>query len=156
MRMKKYSELIFGSMILAFGIFYFILTSQLPRKGTIDSTFIPYILSAIMLLLGILQIGVGVKASKQFNEKSYKSENLDYLTVLKTIALIVIYIAFLEPIGFLISTIVFLFLGFILLSPAGEKKNYLLYLVIAVLSSAIIYYVFRNGLNLMLPQGILR
>jgi len=156
MRMKKYSELIFGASILAFGIFYFLLTNQLPRKGTVDAAFVPYILSAFMLLLGVLQIAVGVKASKNFDEKNYKPENLDYLTVLKTIALIVIYIAVLEPIGFLISTILFLFIGFNLLAPAGEKKNQLMNLIIAVLASVIIYYVFRNGLNLMLPQGILR
>ncbi|AKL94603.1 tripartite tricarboxylate transporter TctB family [Clostridium aceticum] len=156
MKFKKYSELIFGIFILAFGMFYFILTTQLPRKAAIDATFIPYILVVFMGVLGILQLIAGIKASKNFSEKSYVPENLDYLTVIKIIALIVIYIALLEPIGFLICTAVFLVFGFSLLAPAGEKKNYVQYMVIAVIASAVIYFSFRNGLNLMLPEGILR
>ncbi|SNS85757.1 putative tricarboxylic transport membrane protein [Anaerovirgula multivorans] len=156
MKLKKYSELIFGLLILAFGIFYFILTIQLPRKDTIDATFIPYILSAFMGVLGILQLSAGIKASKKFKEEEYVAENLDHLTVIKIIALIVIYIAFLQPIGFLICTAVFLVLGFILLTPVGTKINYVQYITISVVATVLIYFSFRNGLHLMLPEGILR
>lgn len=156
LKLKKHSELIFGIGMLAFGIFYFLLTKQLPRKGAFDATFFPYILTSFMAVLGILQLIAGIKAIKEFNPEDYTSENLDYLTVVKILALIVTYIAFLQTIGFLICTMVFLVLGFILLAPPEQKKNYVQYISISVIASILIYFTFRNGLDLMLPKGILR
>jgi len=155
MTLKKNSELIFGLAILALGIFYLILTSLLPRKAMVDATFIPYFIAAFIIILGVLQILAGMKLSKEFKEKDYVAENIDYLTVLKTVALIVIYIAFLETVGFLICSVIFLILEFIVLTPANEKKNYILYIAIAIIASASIYFAFRYGLDLMLPKGFL-
>lgn len=158
MKLKKYSELIFGVCILTFGIFYFALTTRLPRKALIDATFVPYIVALFMIILGVLQVVIGVKESKKFDAKEYKSKSVDYLTVIRILSLIIIYVAFLEKIGFLICTIAFLFLAFILLSPPSkklDKKTYAQYIIIAGIGSVVIYFAFKNGLDLMLPKGIL-
>lgn len=40
----KKRELVLGIIMLVAGIVYLVLTSQLPRKQTIDASFVPYLL----------------------------------------------------------------------------------------------------------------
>lgn len=157
MKLKKYSELIFGLIILAFDVFYFILTTQIPRKGAIiDATFVPYLLCAIFTLLAVLQIVHGVRVMKNFDAAQAKPENVDVKTVAYTLACIAIYILVLEPIGFILSTTAFLFCMFTILTPVHTKRNYILYGIIAVATALFVYLAFRYGLSLMLPQGLIK
>ncbi len=59
-----------------------------------------------------------------------------------------------EKVGFLISSIVYLFAQMVILAPK-EKRNFLLLAVIAVVFNIVVYFIFRNALNVMLPKGIL-
>jgi len=73
MKFKKYNDLIVGLSMLAFGLFYLIMTMQIPRKGKlIDATFFPYILSTIMLIVGLLQTVRGAASAKRFDAASYE------------------------------------------------------------------------------------
>ncbi|HOV64861.1 MAG TPA: tripartite tricarboxylate transporter TctB family protein [Spirochaetia bacterium] len=160
--MKKItSELLLGIIMLVIATSYLIMTFSIPRRGTIDATFVPFLLSGGMYLLGILQtIGALSKKKKKDvssdNEKQEDSkEQVDVQTVLKTIGLIIIYIAFLDKIGFIIMSAVYLFAQFIVLTPVEKKKRYLVYAIIAVSSSVIIYIIFRYVFDLMLPGGLL-
>ncbi|GGB38990.1 hypothetical protein GCM10011409_15650 [Lentibacillus populi] len=79
---------------------------------------------------------------------------LRYKNVLITTVLIVLYILLMPIIGFLITTAVYLFIQFCLL---GQRKywNIPLFLILSILTSVIVYYVFRLGFEVMLPAGIL-
>lgn len=160
MKFKKYNDLIVGVTMLAFGLFYLIMTTQIQRKGkTIDATFFPYILSTIMLIVGSLQTIKGVLASKKYDAASYVEpaahEKGDMKTVLITVGLIIAYVALLKPLGFILSSTIYLFVQIMVMVPNRIKKNYVLYAVIAVATSALIYVSFRFGLDLMLPAGLL-
>jgi len=76
-------------------------------------------------------------------------------TVLITVGLILVYVVLLKPLGFIISSSLYLFAQILVLVPVRIKKNYLLYALVAVITSAIIYVSFRFGLDLMLPAGLL-
>lgn len=153
MKNNKYLELSLGFIILSLGLIYFLLTKNLPIKDLIDSRFLPYILSGFLLILSLIQISRGIKVVK-YGKVKKREEDLDYSTLIKTFATIILYIGFLNILGFIISTIIFLFLEFIILTPDRLKKNYLLYLFIAIITSLIVYFLFRYGLNLILPRGI--
>ncbi|MBW8384411.1 MAG: tripartite tricarboxylate transporter TctB family protein [Youngiibacter sp.] len=160
MKFKKYNDLIVGISMLAFGLFYLIMTTQIQRKGKmIDATFFPYILSTIMLIVGTLQTIKGVLASKKYDVSSYvepkANEIGDMKTVLITVGLIIAYVALLKPLGFVLSSSLYLFVQIIVMVPNRIKKNFVLYAVIAVATSALIYVSFRFGLDLMLPAGLL-
>jgi len=160
MKFKKYNDLIVGLSMLAFGLFYLIMTMQIPRKGKlIDATFFPYILSTIMLIVGLLQTVKGAASAKKFDVSTYEEikagQKGDMKTVLITVVLILVYVALLKPLGFVISSTVYLFAQILVLVPMRIKKNYLLYALVAVITSAIIYVSFRFGLDLMLPAGLL-
>jgi len=149
----KKREFVLGIIMLVAGIVYLALTSQLPRKQTIDASFVPYLLGSILCVLGVLQL----KAARAFVLKDAKKAvaNVDYPTVWKTVGLILGYIALMQSIGFPIMTVVYLVAQFTILTPAAKKPNFLVYTVVAVLTSASVYLLFRYAFDMMLPVGFL-
>lgn len=148
----KKRELALGGFILVAGIAYLLLTSQLPRKQFIDAAFVPYVLGSIMTVLGVLQL----RAARAFVSKapSDKIEDaVDYATVVKTVGLVVAYVALMEYVGFPIMTVLYLVAQFVVLTPARKKANYVLYSVIAVITSALVFLTFRYAFDMMLPVG---
>ncbi|WP_051302453.1 tripartite tricarboxylate transporter TctB family protein [Salibacterium aidingense] len=77
-----------------------------------------------------------------------------YRNVALTTGLILLYIYLMPKLGFLITTTVYLFVQFCLL---GQKKtwNFLLFTFLSVTTAVVVYYVFRFGFELRLPDGIL-
>lgn len=63
--------------------------------------------------------------------------------------------ALLGPVGFPIITVVYLYLQFLVLTPVTHKPKHVTYLLIAVASSAVIFLLFREAFDLMLPAGLL-
>ncbi len=149
----KKREFAVGVFFLAIGLGYLYLTSNLPRKQSIDAAFVPYILAIIMCVLGVLQLRAANKIV--VSETSSAAEKEDYRTVLKTLGLILTYAAFLEPVGFPIMTVLYLFTQFIVLTPTDKKVNYLMYGIIAVITSASVYLTFRYAFDMILPVGLM-
>ena len=77
--------------------------------------------------------------------------------VLATIAAFTVYVFVIEPAGFLLSSIVYLFAQITILAPKEKRgiKGIILFAVIAVVVCVAVYFIFRFGLNVMLPAGIL-
>ncbi|WP_027854141.1 tripartite tricarboxylate transporter TctB family protein [Marinobacterium litorale] len=69
------------------------------------------------------------------------------LRIILFTALIVIYMLILQPLGFLISTLLFLIAGFIFLGGAGPVKS----IIIALVSVGAIYGVFHYLFQVILP-----
>lgn len=169
-------DLTFGIVVLVIGLIYLGLTMQLPRKGGIDSSTVPYLLAILMTALGVIQIVGAVRKGRVEAEraKSLKSELMeaagddakdcncapaptasrpDYKTVAITALLIFLYVAFLDHLGFLVMSALYLFAQITVLTPVYVKKNYLLYAVISIIASAGVYYIFLWSFDIMLPHG---
>lgn len=168
-------DLAFGIIVLIIGLVYLGLTMQLPRKGGIDSATVPYILAALITALGVIQIAGAVRQRRREEERarSLKSELMeaagdaarndpgrtpaaarpDYGTVAATAFLIFAYVALLNYFGFPTMSAAYLFIQFIVLTPANAKKRYVLYAVIAVVAAGAIYYSFLWAFDIMLPSG---
>lgn len=153
MAYTKKREFAAGAFFLIVGLGYLYLTSAIPRKQFIDAAFVPYALAFTMCVLGALQLWDAHKLPAM--DQAGAKDTADYRTVWKTLGLIVAYAAFMEPLGFPVMTIVYLFLQFIVLTPTDKKVSYPLYGVIAVLTSAIVYLTFRHAFDMMLPVGVL-
>jgi len=149
----KKREFAVGAFFLAVGLGYLYLTSALPRKQFIDAAFIPYVLAITMCLLGVVQMWQAHKLP--VGEPSGPQDKADYRTVWKTLGLIIAYAALLEPVGFPIMTVVYLFTQFIVLTPGDKKVNYLTYAAIAVATSASVYLTFRYAFDMILPVGLM-
>ena len=150
---KKTREFATGAFFLAVGLGYLYMTSTLPRKQFIDAAFVPYILAFIMCLLGVLQMREA--KNRGIGDSSGAEDKADYRTVSKTLGLIIAYAAFLEPIGFPIMTVIYLFFQFVVLTPEDKKINYLIYGAIAIITSVTVYITFRHAFDMILPVGLL-
>ncbi len=150
----KKKEVVIGAAMLATGLSYLFLTANLPRKAFIDAAFVPYLLAAGMCLLGVLQL-LAAWGQAPREDAAPAEAGPDYLTVGKTLGLIVGYIAVLQWLGFPIATVAYLYLQFLVLTPHDHRVSHGRYLLIALCASVFIYVVFRHGFDLLLPAGLL-
>lgn len=162
MNLKKYGNLYAGLMFLAFTIVFAVQIPNIRRTpiGIIDSRAYPIlivtlllVLSSILMIMSIRDLMRG-KINEGGEQEADEGGKKNYVCVLITLALSIVYVMLLQPLGFLISSAIYMFFLTINLCPA-EKLRPVLFAVIAIVSSTVIYSVFRYGLNLMLPGGIL-
>ena len=123
--------------------------------GVVDSRAYPrmllILLGVMSLLLILSSIRTLIKTKEQASEKE---EEKDYRCVLVTLLLSAAYVAVLNWLGFLIASALYIFLQTMNLSPR-EKVRPVKFAIIAVVSATAIYVIFRYGLLLMLPSGLL-
>ena len=67
---------------------------------------------------------------------------------------IAFFVAAVNRLGFLLSSLIYLFGEIALLAPANKRRP-LLWAVLAVVFCAVVYYVFRYQVHVKLPKGIL-
>lgn len=129
----RYASIIF--FVLGLSIFIY---SQTLTKASFGSTIgpsaMPSFLSVILMLLSV----VGLINSIKSKSESKKQEKLDYKSFLIILGALILYVLLLEPLGYVISTTLFLFVGF----QVMKKGDYLKTAIIAFLFSAIVYYLY--------------
>ena len=86
--------------------------------------------------------------------KQKREDKGDLVAVVFTFAVIIGYILVLPMMGFCLSTALYLFLQMIILAPA-EKCNYVLFAIIALVFTALVFVAFRVGLQQLLPRGFI-
>ncbi|MCQ2032816.1 tripartite tricarboxylate transporter TctB family protein [Stutzerimonas kunmingensis] len=155
-------ELIIGVAMLGASIAYLVMAYRVPGHDGIDAATVPTLLAILLCLLGALQTlsAIGNRARPTAESDADAPEQtsasvVEPLTVLKTLGLILIYVVLLGPVGFPIMTALYLYLQFIVLTPVNQKVRHLLYAAIAVVTSAVIYLLFREAFDLLLPAGLL-
>lgn len=157
----KGSGVFVGMVMLVAGLGYLYMTASLPSRGVVDSGLVPYVLAFAMCGLGVLQIIVSIRRAPSQSDEAAAPEDTEpkepvsYATVLMTLALMAAFTVMLSPLGFPIAAAIYLFLQFIVLTPADRKTRYLLYAVLAIVASFVIFVMFRYGFDLQLPAGIL-
>lgn len=164
---KKYKEVIIAVCVMIFATVYFIASFSIKGAGltgVVGATTLPRFIAVLMFVLGVLQLLSSVKQIKitevikatesQKNAKESESvkssQSINIKAVVLTLLIIIAYVALIKPLGYVISTIVFLIAMFIVLSQ-GRRRNYVVLTIIAVGVTVPVFYFFRNLLHLMLP-----
>jgi hypothetical protein len=157
----KKKELITGIAMLGVALGYGLMTLKLPGHSGVDAAFIPALLAVMLCVLAVIQL-IGAFSAPQAPadvlpdiDTEEAGSSVDVMTVVKTLALIVGYIALMKTVGFPIMTVVYLYLQFIVLTPVDHKVRHVTYGLIAVATSAVIYLLFREAFDLMLPAGLM-
>ena len=158
-------ELIIGLAMLGASLTYLVLAQQLPGHDGVDAATVPKLLAGFLSLLGLMQLVSAFSKPKAAAEPAASPapaeaeeptvEIVEPKTVIKTLGLILGYMALLGPVGFPIMTVVYLYLQFLVLTPVNQKARHLTYLLIAVICSALIFLLFREAFDLLLPAGLL-
>ena len=154
---NRYGNLGAGVLFLFFTIIYGVQFPNIASTpiGVIDSRAYPRML---LVLLGVMSLTLIISSIRELiktkGQNTGPVEEKDYRCVLITFLLSAAYVAVLDWLGFLISSAVYVFLQTINLCPK-EKFKPVTFAIIAVVSSTVVYVIFRRILFVMLPSGIL-
>ena len=154
--MKKYVDLYIGLFFLLFTLVY---VTQIPairitRVSLIHSAAYPKVMAALLFLLSAVQLFVAFRRLKQGVRVEEEKTHREYRGVAQTLFLVIAYVVALEPLGFPISSSLYIFLQTLIMCPP-DKVRPARFGLIAVVASGVIYAVFRYGLDLMLPLGFI-
>ncbi|MCP8616177.1 tripartite tricarboxylate transporter TctB family protein [Salirhabdus salicampi] len=141
-----------GLFVISFAAVYLILSYQLPSYAytLIDADVVPKFLGWLLVFLGILLfISKDHETAEQKAQRNIPKKEVAVL--LAVVAFIFLYIFLLEIIGFVITTVLFLFFCSRFLGYQNMKAN----ILVSVLFPITIYTLFTYLLQISLPQGIL-
>jgi len=154
-------EHIVGLTCIAIAIAVLCITPTFPKgqegANLTGPAFFPNVLAIAFIILGILQIIDGSKPQKQPKETKPDDEVARTQTrkarmkpAIEFIALLIAFILLFEPLGFIVSTLLFLFLLMLLLGLKWWKS-----LLYSGVYTIVIYLLFAKLFTVGLPAGIL-
>lgn len=164
MFIKKYGDFISGIFLLIVTGFY---ASQIGgikiiNSGSVDAAFIPKLVAGFMFFLSVCLIITSVcklKAQQpetECSDDTKTAEKIRWIPAVMTAVLLILYVAFFERIGFLITTALYLFAQFMVLAPERTIKRTIQFAVASAVSAYLLQYIFVHLLYVMLPEGLLR
>ncbi|MDR1744614.1 MAG: tripartite tricarboxylate transporter TctB family protein [Planctomycetota bacterium] len=162
----RYKEMLLGIFMIALAAFCLIASQYIRTRSniTVNARMIPQLLGLIVIVLGILQVLAGFKylaAARAQDEAEGatavavgKEEKRDAIPVVYTFIIILLYAVLFEPLGFVISSTLCMFAQMCVMSPkavfhAGK------FFAISLITAVVVYIVFKKGLDLSLPSGVL-
>lgn len=167
--MARLNKDIFASaFFIVFSIVMYIASNSIIKLtvSKIGADFVPKLVAIGMLILSVFYLIQAIKQQVRVNREGNtnaptetdidgkEKKKISPLSVLATVGLLVLYIALLPFIGFLITTTVYLFFQMYLLADKTERRIPL-FVIISVVTSIFIYFIFKYVFYLMLPSGIL-
>lgn len=162
MFLKKYGDLLVSVFYLVLGVVMLIMAKALPKSKVmaIGPDFMPTVVAILILVLAGILLLQTVNRLRRGGavDAAAEKDTSDYKRVLASLVLATVYVNILKPVGFLISTFVYLGLQIPVLAPDDKrsKKDIIKYTVISLVFTVIVYVLFRYGFKIILPTGLLK
>lgn len=157
---KKYGDIVVGIFFMCLSSALIVMAMMLPKSKVMDigPDFMPLCIGSVTLVLAAILTFLSVRDFKT-RAAALSAEDLpdcDYRRVLESIILVLVYVFMLQPVGFILSTMVYLMLQMLVLSPddGRGKKDIIKLAVINVIFTMIVFFLFRYGFKIVLPAGI--
>jgi putative tricarboxylic transport membrane protein len=140
-----------GLTVLAASLFLFALTLGLKDNPLvpIGPGYYPRIVLAITAAFAVALVVSDVFTKKAPRQK----ESLNYLLVVEMFAVFALYVGALPYVGFRISTFFYVAATNALLDVPRSAKSWGRVLVVALITTVVVYYVFERYLTVLLPRG---
>ena len=148
---SKKKNLIVSLVFMAFGIFLFVEAMGIKHmmKNDVGSGFFPKVVAVAIMGVSLIRLVMALREP----EGEKKAGDNDMMGGLLTIVLIAVYVMAFQPVGFILSTMVYLFLQILVLVPK-EKRSWPLTVIISVAAPLAIYGLFTYVISSPLPKGI--
>lgn len=153
--MSRYSEMMFGMLVLCFAIALFVISGDVRdfTHSKIDAAFMPRIAAGLLVVLGISTVLSGWRLPTSVSVQKQKTRS-GVPFVLASMGLMLAYVACLDSVGFVICSVSYV-LGQILLLRKQAKKHWLMFLSVALLVPVVAYVLFVYVFEVMVPAGVL-
>lgn len=157
---KKYGDIVVGLFFMAISAIMIIMAKMLPKSMVMDigPDFMPTVIGAVTFILATILLVLNVKNRKLrvLEAKAEGAEDCDYKRVLSSAILILVYVFILKPIGFIVSTLLYLPLQMLVLAPkeGRTKKSLIQLLIVDAVFTLVVFFLFRYGFKIVLPAGI--
>lgn len=157
MFIKKYGDLTVGIFFVLLSIVMILAAYALPASTVMEvgPDFMPLCVGYLTLVLAVALTVLSLKSLKENKGKTYEEDENkpDYKRVLISFVLILIYVFVMKPVGFIISTIVYLPLQMYTLAPTEGRKPVFL-TIISIVFTLAVFFLFRYGFKIVLPAGL--
>lgn len=153
---KKYKDAVIGGILAVLSFIYLAMSLQIKLTNIdriVGSRLFPQICGTVILILSVYLIVYGIRQSKSI-EAGEAGPAKSYTKTVIVLGSYAAYIFLMDKIGFTLSSILYLFSQMAVMGRwPVKKKSLLIYLVIAVVSSIVIYILFNKVFMLMLPRA---
>ena len=148
--LKKYKDVFCGSALILLGVGLYIASFGIKSVALnlIKADFFPRLDAALLVILGLILVVTGLAKARHYQPAKEKDipfwKNDGTISMLETLGLIALYIFALKPVGFVIATFVYLVAQMYVLAPREKRtrKNMVLFVVISLITSIVVYLVF--------------
>jgi putative tricarboxylic transport membrane protein len=162
--MLRNKDALTGAFFVGLGSVIYVLTYDIKDFVTTSAgaAFLPTVCAILFVVLGAILILEGRRAvlaataiaPDRAETPAAGPGSSGFRAVLLTLALMAAYIGLLDSVGFIITTIVYIFCQTLILAR-GRKPNYLMFAAVAVAMSIASYFVFVRIFQVMIPSGLL-
>lgn len=155
---RRTKDTILSVALIIYGLVLLVSGSKiepLRMKDDMSSGFFPMLIGGVLILLAVCLLINAYFVDKK-NAKivdKFFGENIK--GGLLTIGTFILYILLYNTVGFLISSVVYLFVQMLILSDKTNRKPWI-FALIAVMFSVLVYFLFTRGFSLLLPKGLLK
>lgn len=151
---NKVRNLTCSIIMLIFGIGMFIIALDIPHKIATDvgSAYVPKFVAICIIVTALVQFIITlVKKSPTDNKKEKMFD--DAKGGIATILLMLVYMLIFQPVGFIFSSVIYLFAQIMLLSDNTNRKP-LLFAAVSIILPIAIDALFVFVIKMPLPKGI--
>lgn len=163
--LQLYQNIVIGTIVIVFSALMLFQSSKIRvdkfSSSVVDNAaFMPRLIFAILILCGFVLIVMGIHDIRKNREKLLEGEALEKvsretLRSLGALCILLAYILCFKPVGFVISSILFLVAMMFYMTKKEDRKP-VLFIIIAVVMTLVVYFCFQKFLYIYLPNGILK
>ena len=163
--MKKY-PIIEPILIVLFGITVIVISSQIQTVVTsiaIGPDFMPRLIGVIFVILGLALVPEALKKQKEAAAEAAvpsQGHNLTCREIMQKYmhfiiwGVALIYALLMKSLGFLVDSILFMFVSMFLLTIREKKRNWIAIILVSIIVPTAVYIIFRQKFYLMMPIGL--
>lgn len=142
-----------GLLLVVLGGLAFSSTGSIEGVGgtthALDSSFTPRVVTGLLVLFGII---IAVTKPPTQTEEEAVDISPDRWRLGLSVLAVALYVFLVEPLGFVLSSALYIAIQALVLSPRGKKQR-IWALVVALALPIPVYVAFVRGMNILLPVG---
>ena len=157
---KKYGDIVVSVFFMALSAVMIYAATLLPKSKVMEigPDFMPTVVGIATLILSTALLLISLKNLKVrvAEVDANPPADVDYKRMLLSLILILVYVFALKPVGFILTTLVYLPIQMYVLADKEHrsKKDIITLLIIDVVFTIAVFFLFRYGFKIVLPQGI--